>query len=250
MAKTLSDFVDEALAIVDEMESEEARRLLDTPDRNGWHVIDVREPDEFQAGHIPGARNFPRGFLEVKADRQLARLDQGATDIEQALLENEASHVRWVEIKKGYNNTIIVRLQCSPLDVAPILKETIFDMMTDNWEGDTLEEYQMIQHIESSFSPDATTKIAVVVSDFRGHRARARMEDELASEESEILKKLIKQYSQQDYVFLAMQIGTRYLAEHVFDHSVWINQENFETAPLVLAEQIKKLILKYHRPAF
>ncbi len=68
MAKTLSDFVNEALAIVDEMESEEAKRLLDRPGRDGWHVIDVREPDEFRAGHIPGARNFPRGFLEVKAD--------------------------------------------------------------------------------------------------------------------------------------------------------------------------------------
>lgn len=65
--------------------------------------------------------------LTIDVQAQLARLDQGATDIEQVLLENEASHVQWVEIKKGYNNTIIVRLQCSPLDVAPILKETIFD---------------------------------------------------------------------------------------------------------------------------
>ena len=68
MAKTLSDFVNEALAIVDEMEAEEAKRLLDAPDRDGWHFVDVREPDEYKAGRIPGARNFPRGFLEVKVD--------------------------------------------------------------------------------------------------------------------------------------------------------------------------------------
>ena len=68
MAKSLSDLVDAALAHIDEMETEEAMRLLGEPDRNGWHVIDVREPDEFAQGRIPGARNFPRGFLEVRAD--------------------------------------------------------------------------------------------------------------------------------------------------------------------------------------
>jgi len=68
MAKLLADFVNEALAIVDEMEAEEAKRLLDAGDQDGWHFIDVREPDEFAAGRIPGARNYPRGFLEVRAD--------------------------------------------------------------------------------------------------------------------------------------------------------------------------------------
>ena len=31
-------------------------------------VIDVREPDEWQQGHIPGAINIPHGSLESKAD--------------------------------------------------------------------------------------------------------------------------------------------------------------------------------------
>lgn len=30
----------------------------------GFAIIDVREPDEFEAGHIPGAVNVPRGILE------------------------------------------------------------------------------------------------------------------------------------------------------------------------------------------
>ena len=29
-------------------------------------VIDVREPGEYQAGHLPGAVNIPRGVLEFK----------------------------------------------------------------------------------------------------------------------------------------------------------------------------------------
>jgi len=31
-----------------------------------YKLIDVREPDEFKNGHIPGAINIPRGLLEFK----------------------------------------------------------------------------------------------------------------------------------------------------------------------------------------
>ena len=33
---------------------------------NSGAVIDVREPGEYQAGHLPGAVNIPRGVLEFK----------------------------------------------------------------------------------------------------------------------------------------------------------------------------------------
>jgi len=32
-------------------------------------IIDVREPGEFQGGHIPGAVNIPRGSLEFRVDK-------------------------------------------------------------------------------------------------------------------------------------------------------------------------------------
>ena len=66
--RALHDFVDEAKRVVREISPEEARRLLDVPDQEGWHFVDVREPDEYAAGHVPGAKSSPRGFLEVKAD--------------------------------------------------------------------------------------------------------------------------------------------------------------------------------------
>jgi len=66
VSRSLDDFVREALAVVEEIRAEEGLRILQA--REGWHFVDVREPDEFAVGRIPGARLVPRGFLEVKAD--------------------------------------------------------------------------------------------------------------------------------------------------------------------------------------
>ena len=80
MAKTLADFVNAALAVVKEISPEEARALLDAPERWGWHFVDVREPDEVAEGRIPGARSLPRGFLEVRADLSHSKRDPWLAD--------------------------------------------------------------------------------------------------------------------------------------------------------------------------
>jgi len=86
MAKKLADFVREALREVREISPEEARRILDAPDREGWHFVDVREPDEYAAGHVPGARLFPRGFLEVRADTEHPKRDPWLGDRSRPLI--------------------------------------------------------------------------------------------------------------------------------------------------------------------
>lgn len=86
MNRTLADFVSDALESVEEIDAAAARRLLDTPGHEGWHFVDVREPDEFAAGHIPGARNYPRGFLEVKADLAHPKRDAWLADRRRKLL--------------------------------------------------------------------------------------------------------------------------------------------------------------------
>ncbi len=86
MAKTLADFVNAALAVVKEISPEEARALLEAPGREGWHFVDVREPDEFSEGRIPGARNIPRGFLEVKADLAHPKRDPWLAERERKLV--------------------------------------------------------------------------------------------------------------------------------------------------------------------
>jgi len=86
VARSLADFVREALEEVDEISPDEAAKILEEPERAGWFFIDVREPDEFAAGHIPGARNFPRGFLEVRADLEHRKRDPWLADRERKLI--------------------------------------------------------------------------------------------------------------------------------------------------------------------
>ena len=80
MPKSLKDLVREALAEIEEISAEEAKRRLAAAEREGWHFLDVREPDEFAAGRIPGAYNVPRGVLEVKADLEHPKRDTWLED--------------------------------------------------------------------------------------------------------------------------------------------------------------------------
>lgn len=60
--KTVHDLVQEAKRHIHEtplQDCDEAIRQADL-------LIDVREADEFHAGHLPGAVNVPRGILEFK----------------------------------------------------------------------------------------------------------------------------------------------------------------------------------------
>jgi rhodanese-related sulfurtransferase len=61
MAVTPHDLVVEAKSQIKEVCCDEAMSLL-----GKRVVLDVREYDEFAAGHLPGAINIPRGVLEFK----------------------------------------------------------------------------------------------------------------------------------------------------------------------------------------
>ena len=64
MTYTAQDLVAQARAVIEEID---AKRLL-AMQASGLPVIDVREPEEFTAGHLPGAVNIPRGVLEFQVD--------------------------------------------------------------------------------------------------------------------------------------------------------------------------------------
>jgi sulfur-carrier protein adenylyltransferase/sulfurtransferase len=58
---TFRDLLNEAKARIREVDTAEADELRSRP---GTVVLDVREPDEYQQGAIPGALHIPRGQLE------------------------------------------------------------------------------------------------------------------------------------------------------------------------------------------
>jgi sulfur-carrier protein adenylyltransferase/sulfurtransferase len=49
---------------IDEVEPSAVRRQMN----NGAVIVDVRETEEFAAGHIPGAKHVPRGYLESRIE--------------------------------------------------------------------------------------------------------------------------------------------------------------------------------------
>lgn len=72
--KTAQDLVAAAKARVTEISLDQAHSALTEADL----VLDVREPEEYVGGHLPGAINVPRGLLEFKlsGDAALERRDQ------------------------------------------------------------------------------------------------------------------------------------------------------------------------------
>jgi rhodanese-related sulfurtransferase len=60
--KTAHDLVLAAKARVEELSLAEAEAAI----RQADVLIDVREADEYAAGHLPGAMHLPRGLLEFK----------------------------------------------------------------------------------------------------------------------------------------------------------------------------------------
>ena len=64
MPYTAQDLVAQARAVIEEIDSERLRALQ----ADNVPVIDVREPEEFAAGRVPGAVNIPRGVLEFQGD--------------------------------------------------------------------------------------------------------------------------------------------------------------------------------------
>ncbi len=62
LKKTFADLADDAKSRIHEISADELAAKLKTA--SDMVLIDVRENDEFRAGHLPGARGIGRGILE------------------------------------------------------------------------------------------------------------------------------------------------------------------------------------------
>ena len=69
--KSYQQIVDEALQVVPEVAPADLQSRLSGGEQ--IVVIDVREPEEFARGKIPGAHTIPRGVLEMQVDGRLPR---------------------------------------------------------------------------------------------------------------------------------------------------------------------------------
>src|SRR4051812_31072226 len=63
LTKTFQQICDEAKSRIQETTTEAVEERIKSPDFKGL-IIDVREQDEYRAGHMPGAQGIGRGILE------------------------------------------------------------------------------------------------------------------------------------------------------------------------------------------
>jgi glyoxylase-like metal-dependent hydrolase (beta-lactamase superfamily II)/rhodanese-related sulfurtransferase len=68
--KTVAQMLSEAAAVVPFMSLAELKASLESG-KDDLIVLDVRERDAFETGHIPGARLLPRGQLELRVNEEL-----------------------------------------------------------------------------------------------------------------------------------------------------------------------------------
>ena len=68
--KTVTQLLDEAASRISFMSMEEVRERLAAGDRD-LVIVDVRERDAYDAGHVPGAHHLARGQLELRVDKEL-----------------------------------------------------------------------------------------------------------------------------------------------------------------------------------
>jgi molybdopterin/thiamine biosynthesis adenylyltransferase/rhodanese-related sulfurtransferase len=64
MSQSSAELLRQVKSQIDEVDPSEVNELID----EGVSIIDVRETDEVAAGHLPGAKHIPRGYLESRIE--------------------------------------------------------------------------------------------------------------------------------------------------------------------------------------
>ena len=72
-APRFMELVEEAKARIREMSPVELKRKLENKDR--FHLLDVREAEEYAAGHLPNARQLCKGILERDIETAVPDID-------------------------------------------------------------------------------------------------------------------------------------------------------------------------------
>ena len=89
--------------------TEEYRKVVESP--GDALIVDVREPHEYAAGHVPGAINIPRGLLEFQIWKHVgfpANIEMGRTVYLQCQSGNRASLAAQSLAELGFTHTTAV----------------------------------------------------------------------------------------------------------------------------------------------
>ncbi len=73
MAKSYEEMLDEARKETEQTDPDAVHDALESGE--DITILDVREPEEWEEGHIKGAKLLPRGLLELKAADELPDTD-------------------------------------------------------------------------------------------------------------------------------------------------------------------------------
>jgi len=96
---TVKDYTTEAFKNISQISPSNAKAIFD---KGGVVFVDVREPDEFQAGHIPGAKSIPRGTVEWMIPKNIA--DKNASIVVYCEHGSRGALATYTILQMGYKN--------------------------------------------------------------------------------------------------------------------------------------------------
>ena len=98
---TAADLVAQAKSRIQEISPQELQQRLDRV-----RIIDVREPAEFAAGHLPGAVNLPRGVLEFQIDSKAELADRNCAIVMQCQVGGRSALATVAMQALGYRDVV------------------------------------------------------------------------------------------------------------------------------------------------
>ncbi len=125
-------------------------------------------------------------------------------------------------------------------------EKELFTGIAREWHGDTVQEGPILKKLATAFSPEARTKVLVMISDFRGFRAKASPNQELASHELKELKQTVDILGRQGVLTLGVGLGPRSLADALFVNHLSIGAENFSHLPTMMTTTLTELLHRHH----
>jgi rhodanese-related sulfurtransferase len=96
---TVDDFKTKAFKHITQISPGDAKALFD----KGVVFVDVREPDEFQAGHIRGAQSIPRGTIEWMVPKKISK-DKNASMVVYCEHGSRGALATYTLVQMGYKN--------------------------------------------------------------------------------------------------------------------------------------------------